>query len=56
VCVIEPPGANGLAPACAGALVAAELVAAGDDAPPVLVAVDDATTLPPLVAALRARA
>ena len=54
--VAEPAEANGFDAVCAVELLASESVAAGDAAPAVLVAVDEARTLPPLVAALAARA
>jgi hypothetical protein len=54
--VAEPAEANGSDAVCAVELLTSESVAAGDAAPAVLVAVDEARTLPPLVAAGAARA
>jgi hypothetical protein len=54
--VAEPAEANGFDAVCVVELLASESVAAGDVAPAVLVPADEARTLPPLVAALVARA
>jgi hypothetical protein len=52
----EPAEANGLEAVCVVELLASESLAAADAAPAVLVAAEEPNTLPPLVAALAARA